>query len=99
MYFDLFNVESIYGFTSTFVTICSATSYPFRFPSISKRLRLDTLKLFFTTLSNQDKKLAFIQVNEYRALPRSSEYIKTCHTMNIIVKNTGGDASSINGIS
>ena len=32
-----FNVESIRWFTSTFVAICSATSYPFGFPSISKR--------------------------------------------------------------
>ena len=97
MDFAFFNVESIRGFTSTFVAICSATSYPFGFPSRSKRPTLDVLKFLVTTLRNQDKKVAFIRVDEDGALARSSEFMRTCHNMNIIVQNTGGDASSLNG--
>ena len=70
MDFSLFNVEIIRGFTSTFVTICSATSHPFGLPSRRKRPRLDILKLLVTTLINQDKKVAFIRVDEYGALAR-----------------------------
>ena len=96
MYFDFFNVESIREFTSTFVDICSATSHPFGFPYISTLLPLDILKFLVTTLSNQDKKFAFIRVDEYGALSRYSEFTKKCHNMNIIVQTTGGYASSIN---
>ena len=97
MDFAFFNVESIRGFTSTFVAVCSATSYPFGFPSRSKRPPLDILKFLVTTLRNQDKKVAFIRVDEDGALARSSEFMRTCHKMNIIVQTTGGDASSLNG--
>ena len=48
-------------------------------------------------MRNQDKKVAFIRVDEDGALARSSEFMKTCHKMNIIVQTTGGDASSLNG--
>ena len=68
MDFSFFNVESIRGFTSTFVTICSAIFYPFGFLYRSKRPPLDVLKCFVTTLRNQDKKVAFIRVYEYGAL-------------------------------
>ena len=95
--FAFFNVESIRGFTSTFLAICSATSYPFGFPSRSKRPPLDILKFIVATLRNQDKKVAFVIDDEDGALARSSEFMKTCHNMNIIVQTTGGDASSING--
>ena len=97
MDFMFFNVESIRGFTSTFVAICSATSYPFGFPSRSKIPPLDILKFLFTSLRNQDKTVAFIRVDEYRALARSSEFMKTCHNMSIIFQTTGGDTSFING--
>ena len=96
MDFAFFNVESIRGFTTNFVAICSATSYPFGFPSRIKRPTLDILKCLVTTLINQDKKVAFIRVDEDGALARSSEFMKKCHKMNIIVQNTGGDASSLN---
>ena len=94
MDFAFFNVESIREFTSTFVDICSATSYPFGFPSISKHPPLDILNFLVTTLKNQDKKVTFIRVDEYGALARSLEFMRTCHNMNIIVQTTGGDASS-----
>ena len=97
MDFAFFNVESIRGFISTFVAICSATSYPFGFPSRSKCPPLDILKLIVTKLRNQDRKVAFIRVDEDGALARSSEFMRTCHNMNIIVQTTGGDASSLNG--
>ena len=61
--FAFFNVESIRGFTSTFVAICSATSYSFGFPSRSKCAPLDILKFIVTTLRNQDKNVAFIRVD------------------------------------
>ena len=89
--------SEICEFNSTFVAICSATSYPFGFPSRSKRPPLYILKCIVTTLRNQDKKVAFIRVDEDGAPARSSESMKTCHNMNIIVRTTGGDASSLNG--
>ena len=72
--------------TSIFVAICSATSHPFGFSSRSKCPPLDILKFLVTTLRNQNNKVAFIQVYEDVALARSSEFMKTCHNMNIIVK-------------
>ena len=95
--FRVFNVESIRGFTSTFLAIFSATSYQFGLPSRSKRPPLDILKCLVTTLRNQDKKVAFIRVDENGALARSSKYTNTCHNMNIIVHTTGGDEYSFNG--
>ena len=44
-----------------------------------------------------DKKVSFVRVDEYRELVRSSEFMKTCHNVNIIFQTTGGDASSLNG--
>ena len=64
MDFSFFNVESIRGFTSTFVAICSANSHPFGLPSITKRPPLEILNFLFTTLRNQYKKVAFIQVDK-----------------------------------
>ena len=92
-----FNVESICGFTSTFVTICSATSHPFVFSSRIKCPNLDILKFIVTTLVNQNKKVSFIQVDEYGALKLSYESIKTFHNMNIIVQTKDRDAYSPNG--
>ena len=97
MYFAYFNVGSIRGFTSTFVAVCSANSYPFGFSSRIKLPPLDILKFIVTTLINQDKKVAFIRVDEDGALARYSEFMKTCHNMNIIVITTGGDASCLIG--
>ena len=97
IYFWFFNVENIRGFASTCAAICYDTSYPFGFPSIIKLPHLDILKFIVTALKNQDKKLAFIRVDKYGALERSSEFINTCHDMNIIVRTTGVDASSLKG--
>ena len=97
MDFAFFDVESIREFTLTFVAMCSDTSYPFGFPSRSKRPSLNILIFIVTTLRNQDKKVAFIQFDEYEALTRSSEFMTTCHNINITVQTTGGDASSLNG--
>ena len=91
------NVEIIRGFDLTFVALCCSTSYPFAFPYRIKPSPLDILKCIFTTLRNQDKKLVFIRVDKYEDQARSSEFMKTCYNMNIIVQNTGGDASSLNG--
>ena len=77
MDFAFFNVESIHGFTSTFVAICYATSYAFGLPYRSNRPTIDTLKFFVTTIQNQDKKMVFIRVDEDGALARSSEFMGT----------------------
>ena len=95
--FSFFTVESICGFTSNFVAICSDTLYPFGFISRRKRPPIDILKLIVTTLSNQDNKVAFIQVDEYGSLSRYSEFMKICQNITIIVQTTNGDVSSLNG--
>ena len=48
-------------------------------------------------MRNQDKKVAFIIVDEDVALSRYYDFMNTCHNLNIIVQNTGGDASSLSG--
>ena len=78
------------------MAICYATSYPFGFPSRSKRPPLDILKFLVTTLRNQDKQVALISVDQYGALSRDIESMRTCHNMNTILQTTGGDASSLN---
>ena len=97
MYFTFFNVEIICGFSLSFVYIYSATSYPFIFPSIIKRLPLEILKFLGATLRNQDNKVTFIRADVDVSLARSSEFMKTCHNINIIVENTVGDSYSLNG--
>ena len=96
MDFSFFSVEIIRRFTSMFMAICSAISYPFWFTYRSKRPPLDILKFLVTTLRNQDKRVAFIRADEYEALARYSELMKTCHNMNIIVQTTCGYESSRN---
>ena len=95
--FAFSSVESIRRFTSAFVAVCSATSHPFEFPSIKKHLNLDIIELLFNILRNQDKKVAFIRVDEYGALEISSEFMRKYNRMNIIFQTTGADASSLNG--
>ena len=97
MYFAFFNVESISGFTSSFVAICSITSHPFGFTPRIKRITLDILRFLATKFRNQDNKVEFIRVEKDGALARSSEFMKTCNNKNTIVQTTGGDASALNG--
>ena len=97
MDFAFFNVESIREFTSNFVAIYSATSYPFGFPYRSKRPPLVILKFIVVTSRNIHKKFKSIQVDEDVAPARSYESIKICHNMNIIVQTTGVDAYYLNG--
>ena len=58
---------------------------------------LDILKLFFTTLRNQDNKFSFIQVDEDVSLARSSKFMQTCCNTDIIVQTADGYTSSLNG--
>ena len=88
--FAFFNVEIIRGFNSNFVAIYSDTSYLFGLPSKSKNPPIEILKIPVTTLRNHNKKVVIIQVDEDRALERSSGFINTCHNMNIMVKSIGG---------
>ena len=97
MNFSFFNAESIREFTSNFSAICSANSYPFEVPSIIKRPTLYILKFIVTLLINQHNKVAFVRVDEDGALAKYSEFMKTCHDMNIIVQTIDWDASSLNG--
>ena len=97
MEFSFFNPESTHVFKSTFLDICSTTSYSFGFPYRSKRPPIDILKFLVNPLSNHNKKVAFVRVDEYGVLARSSEFMKTCHNMNIIVQTTGEDSYFFNG--
>ena len=95
--FFVFGVEIIREFTLTFVDICYDTSYPFGFTYRNKNPPLEILKFLVTTLRNQDKKVALVQVDEDVALIIYSELMRTCHNMNIVVQTTGGYVYSING--
>ena len=58
---------------------------------------LDILSFLFTALRNQDKKVALVRVYEDGALSIYSEFMKTCHNMNIIFQATGGYAYFLYG--
>ena len=45
---------------------------------------------------NQFKKVEFVRVDEDRALEISSEFMRTCHKMNIIFQTIGGYSSQLN---
>ena len=79
------------------MAICSTTSYPFGFPSISKRPLIDILKLIVTKLKNKDKRVSSIQVDKDGALSIYSKFMEKCHNMNTIVQTTGEYESSLNG--
>ena len=96
MDFQFFNVESICGFTSTFVAICYATSYIFGFISRSKKPPLETFKFLFNALRNKDKKVSFIRLYADGALARFSEFMRKRHNMNIIFQTNSGYESSLN---
>ena len=59
---------------------------PLYFHPESKYLPLDILKCLVTTLRNQDKKVALIQVYEDGALARSSEFTNKFHNISTIVQ-------------
>ena len=97
MEFSFFNVEIIHVFNSNFVDIRSATSHPFGFKSIIKQPNIYILKLLVNTLRNQDNKVVCIQVDKDITMVRSSEFMRKCHNMNIIVSTSVGDKASLNG--
>ena len=86
-----YNVQSIRLFTSTFVAICSDTSRPFGFLPGIKHPPFDILKLLVTALSNNDKNVVLIRVDEDGALAIYYEFMKTCNNMDVIVQTTGID--------
>ena len=69
---------------------------PFGFLSRSILPPLGILIVIVTILRNQDKKVAFIRVDEDVQQKRSSKFMNTCNNMNITVQTTDGDASSLN---
>ena len=97
MEFLFFNIKIIHVFNSTFVDICSATSYLFGFPSRRKWPPSDIIKLIFTKLRNKDNKVLFIQVDKYGPLARYSDFMRKYNNINIIVQTTGGGESYPNG--
>ena len=97
MYFSFFNFESILGFTSTFVDICSATSHTFDLKYRRKLPPIGIIKYLVNTLNNQENKVELIRLGEYGALDISSELMSTCHKMNTKVKTNGGYAFYLNG--
>ena len=91
------NIESTCEFIYNFVAICSTTQYPFVFPPKRKQPPLDILKSSVNKWRNQYKKASFICLYRYGALERSSGFMRTCHTMIIIVQTTSGDTYSLKG--
>ena len=68
MDFAFSDVERICVFTSTFVAIFSATSYPIIFPSIIRCPHIEILHFIFATLRNKYNKFSLIRVDEYGSL-------------------------------
>ena len=79
------------------MAICSANSYAIGFTSRFKKLPLGILKSIVAALINQDKKSAFIIVDEDGSLAIYFGFMRTYHNMNIIFQTTGGDSYSLNG--
>eukprot|EP00978_Attheya_sp_CCMP212_P016076 scaffold41833_cov35-Attheya_sp.AAC.4 len=90
MDFTFFNVPSIRKFTSAFTIIDVTSTYPWGFPSRSKRLPISIFQWFISVLQSMGKKPLYIRVDEGGELAKSAEFCRT------IVDTTGGYASNLN---
>lgn len=95
--FTFFNVESIRGFTSAFNVIESTVSYPFGFPSRSKRPPVSILKYIVSVLRSFGFSVKIIRLDEGGELAKSADFMQTVYDLNMIPEFTGGYASTING--
>jgi hypothetical protein len=97
MDFTFFNKVSIRKCTSALCITDATTSYPFGFPTRSKRPPINIFRWFISVLRSMGKKPVFIRVDEGGELARSRDFCFLLQELGLILQTTGGYASSLNG--
>ena len=75
--FSFYPVTSVRGFTSVLDVLCASTSYPWAFPTRSKRSPVSIVLWMICVINKQIKTFHRMRVDEDGALARSSEFLKT----------------------
>ena len=78
--------------------MCALTGCPFAFPTRSKRVSLDVLRLLFQMLDQESKTVRIVRIDEDSALARSREFCKFIQQQNMSLQTTRGYMSSFNGL-
>ena len=94
--FLFFPISSIHGFTSILDVICSSTSYPWAFPTRSKRSQTSMVFWLIRVISKQGKTAYRIRVEEDGTLTLSSEFLKIVFKLGVNIENNGGFKSTSN---
>eukprot|EP00978_Attheya_sp_CCMP212_P033185 scaffold132841_cov57-Attheya_sp.AAC.1 len=97
MDFTFFNVISIRKFNSALTIVDTTSSYPWGFPTRSKRPPISTFRWFISVLRSMGKNPIYIRVDEGGELANSTDFCKAVVGLNLILETTGGYASNVNG--
>ena len=98
MDFALYNVTSILGFTSIISVVCENKIMLWLFPTSSKIYPVKIIWFVLTTFNNEQHPWRHVRFYEGGALEILIDVTNLLvDDFGISIKNTGGDASSING--
>ena len=96
MDFDLYNVNSIRGFTSIINVVCEKTIMLWVFPTAYKKSLVRIIHFILTTLNNEQHLWKRVRVYNYGALVYSTDVTNLLvDEFRITMENTGGYASWI----
>jgi hypothetical protein len=96
--FAFYSKTSIRNNTSILTAIDKGTSYPWVFPTTSKRAPLDLVRFLVNTLLRQGHKVIAIRTDEDGALARNTEFYQMLHDeLHLILETTHGYNSTANG--
>ena len=96
--FMFYSTTSIRNFTAAFTIVDRGTSYPYIFPTTSKRPPIDIMRFLLTVLNRQGHEVHSIRADEDGALAGSAEFCTLLQNQfKIILQTTNGYESTING--
>ena len=96
--FMFYSVTSIRNNTAALSVVDAGTSYPWIFPTTSKRAPLDIVRFLINVLRNQGKKFFSIRTDEDGALARNTEFCNMLmNELHLIIEPTHGYNSTANG--
>ena len=96
--FVFYNVTSSCGFNPIITVVCARTRIIWLFPTASKKAPVRIIRFILTTLMNEQHQCKLARVFEDSALENSTCVINLLvDEFKIYMKNTGGDASWLNG--
>ena len=97
MDFSFVNVISYRGFGSFLSTICAKTRKLFVIATRSKRPPLELCRYLYMILSRVNRQPHEIRVDRGGELAKSSEFVEFWFNLGVVVNDTGGHASFLNG--